>query len=114
MQLGVTHRLRLQRKSWIPMISEIQHKLAMSYKLTIAALEMTVKPRQDVVCCKDPPRNRENTGLCHSAYKTRNKTRVCKAIHMWWGVEVDEHRNLRTVAKHDDIVTDVRMRGEKI
>jgi hypothetical protein len=53
------------------MIRVIQHNCARSYEWTIAALEMGVERRPDVVCLQEAPRERGGIGISHSAYEMR-------------------------------------------
>jgi len=96
------------------MIKAIQHNCARSYEWTIAALEMGVERKADVVCLQEPPRERGGCGISHSAYEIRKRRRVWTAIRKGSGLVVDERTDLRRGAHDDVIVTDVRRRGEKI
>jgi len=51
------------------MITVIQHNCAGLYEWTVAALQMGVERRVDVVCLQEPPRERGQIGISHSAYK---------------------------------------------
>jgi hypothetical protein len=96
------------------MIRVILHNCARSYEWTIAALETGVKRRADVVCLQEPPRERGNIGISHSAYEIRERKRVWTAIRRGSGLVVDERTDLSRGANDDVIATDVRRRGEKI
>jgi hypothetical protein len=96
------------------MIRVIQHNCARSYEWTIAALETGVERRADVVCLQEPPRERGNIGISHSAYEIRERKRVWTAIRRGSGLVVDERTDLSRGANDDVIATDVRRRGEKI
>jgi len=92
----------------------IEHNGARSYEWTIAAVEMGVGRRADVVCLQEPPREKGGIGISHSAYEIRIKKRVWTAIQGWSGLVVDERTDLGRGANNDVIVTDVRRRGETI
>jgi len=96
------------------MIRVIQHNCARSYEWTIAALEMGVEHRADVVCLQEPQRERGVIGISHSAYEIRKRKRVWTAIQKGSGLVVDERTDLNRGANDDVIATDVRRRGEKI
>jgi len=96
------------------MIRVIQHNCARSYEWTVAALETAVERRADVVCLQEPPRERGEIGISHSAYKIRNRNRIRTAIWKGSGLVVDERTDLSRGANDDVIATDVRTRGEKI
>jgi len=96
------------------MIKAIQHNCARSYEWTIAALEMGVEWKADIVCLQEPPSERGGVGISHSAYEIRKRKRVWTAIRKGSGLVVDEHTDLNRVANNDVIVTDVRRRGQKI
>jgi hypothetical protein len=96
------------------MIRVIQHNCARSYTWTIAALEMGVERRADVVCLQEPPRERGEIGISHSASDLRKRKRVCTAIRKESGLMVDERTDMRRGANDNVIATDVRRRGEKI
>ena len=91
----------------------IQHNSARLYERTIAALEMGVKRRADVVCLQDSPRERGGIGISHSAYEIRKRKRVWTAIWRGSGFVVDERMDLSRGANKDVIATDVRRRGER-
>jgi len=96
------------------MISVIQHNCARSSKWTIAALETGVERRADVVCLQEPPRERGEIGISHSAYEIRTRKRVWMAIRKGSGLVVDEWTDLRRGANDIVIGTEVTRRGEKI
>jgi len=95
------------------MIGVIQHHSARSYEWTIASLQTGVERRADVVCLQEPPRERGEIGISHSAYDMRKEKRVCAAIRKGSGLVVDERTDLSRGANDDVIATDVRRRGEK-
>jgi len=96
------------------MIRVVQHNCSRSYEWTITALETGVQRRADVVCLQEPPRERGEIGISHSAYNIRKTIRVWTAIRMGGGLVVDERLDLRRGANDNVIATDVRRRGEKI
>jgi len=96
------------------MIRVIQHHCARSYEWTIAALEMGVKCRADVVCWQEPPRERAGFGISQLAHKIRNRRRVWRALWRGSGLVVDERMDLGRGANDDVIATDIRRRGETI
>jgi len=96
------------------MIRVFQYNCARSYEWTIAGLEMGVERRADLVCLQEPPRERGEIGISHSAYEIRKRKRVWTAIQKGSGLVVDERMDLTRGADDDVIATDVRRRGEKI
>jgi len=96
------------------MISVIQHNCARSSEWTIAAVETGVERRADVVCFREPPRERGEIGISHSAYEIRTRKRVSMSIRKGSGLVVDERTDLRRGANDDVIGTEVTRRGEKI
>jgi len=110
----LTSKLRPKREPWLPMIRVIQYNCARSYKWTIAALEMGVARRADVVCLQEPPREIGGIGISHSAYKTRKRKRVWTGIRRESGLVVDGWTDLSRRANEDVIATNVRGRGERI
>jgi len=95
------------------MIRVIQHNGARSYEWTIAALETGVERRADVVCWQEPPRERGEIGISHSAYEMRKRKIVWMAIRKGSGLVVDKRTYLSRGANDDVIATDVRRRGNK-
>jgi endonuclease/exonuclease/phosphatase family metal-dependent hydrolase len=96
------------------MTNPIKHNCARSYEWTIAALEMGVKRKADVMCLQEPPRERGGCGISHSAYEIRKRRRVWTAIRKGSGLVVDELMHFSR-GTHDDVIfTDVRRRVEKI
>ena len=73
-----------------------------------------VERRADVVCLQEPPRDRGEIGISHSAYEIRKRKRVRTVIRKGSGLVVDERTDLSRGANDDVIATDVRKRGEKI
>jgi len=96
------------------MIRVILHNGARSYEWTIAALEMGVEGRADVVCLQEPPRERGSIGISHLAYEIRKRKREWTAIRRGTGLVVDERTDLSRGANEDVIATDVRRRRERI
>jgi len=96
------------------MIRVIQHNCARSYEWTIAALEMGVERRADIVCLQELPTERGGIGISHSAYEIRKRKRVWTAIRRGSGLVVDEQTDLSRGANEDVIATDVRKRRERI
>jgi hypothetical protein len=96
------------------MIRVIQHNCARSYEWTIAALETGFERRADVVCLQEPPRDRGEIGISHSAYDIRKRKRVWTGIRKGSGLVVDERTDLSRGTNDDVVATDVKRRGEKI
>jgi hypothetical protein len=96
------------------MIRVIQNNCTRSYEWTITALKTGVERRADVVCLQEPPRERGEIGISHSAHEIRKIKRVWTAIRKGSGLVVDEWTDLSRGANDDVIATDVRRRGEKI
>jgi len=96
------------------MIRVIQHTSARSYECTIAALEMVVERRADVLCLQERPRERGGIGIRHSAYEMTNRKRVWTAIRRGSGLVDDEPTDGSGGANDDVIATDASMRGERI
>ena len=96
------------------MIEVIQHNCARSYEWTIAALGTGVECRADVVCLKEPPRERGDIDICHSASQIRTRKRVWRSIRKGSSLMVDVRTDLRTGANDNVIATDVRRRDEII
>jgi len=90
------------------MIRVIQHNCARSYEWTIAALETGVEGRADVVCLQEPPRERGEIGIGHSADEIRERKRSWTVIRKGSGLVIDEQTNLSGGANEDVIATDVR------
>jgi hypothetical protein len=63
---------------------------------------------------QEPPRERGDIGISHSAYDIRKRKRVWTAIGKGSGLVVDERTDLSRGATDDVIATDIRRRGEKI
>jgi hypothetical protein len=96
------------------MIGVIQHNCARLYEWTIEALDTGVECRADVVCLQEPPRERGEMGISHSAYNIRIKTRVWTAIRKGSGLVVDDRTDLSRGANDNVNTTNVRRGGEKI
>jgi len=96
------------------MIRAIQHNCARSYEWTIAALEVGVERRGDVVCLQEPPSERQGFEIRHTAYGMRKRKRVWMAVRKGTGFAVDERLDLSEGDNDDVIVTGVRRRGEKV
>jgi hypothetical protein len=92
------------------MIRVIQHNCARSYEWTIAALEMGVEPRADVVCLQDPRREKGGIGDSHSANQIRNRKCGWTATGRLSGLMVNEWTDLSTGANDNVIAMDVRRR----
>jgi hypothetical protein len=88
------------------MIRVIQHNCARSYEWTIVELETGFKCRANVVCLKEPPRERGEIGISHSAYKIRKRRRVWTAIWKGSGLMVDQRTDLSRGANDDVIAPD--------
>jgi hypothetical protein len=80
----------------------------------IAALETRVEPRADVVCLQEPPRDRGEIGISHSAYERRTRNSVWTTIWKGSGLVVDDWTDVSRGANEDVIATDVWRRTEKI
>ena len=68
----------LQRSKWDPplsMIRAIQHNWARSYASTIAALEIVVDRKPDLVHLHAPPGEKGKIGISHPAYEIRKRKR---------------------------------------
>jgi len=87
---------------------------ARSYEWTIRALETGVERRAHVVCLQEPPRERGEIGISHSAYEIRKRTSFSTVIRKGSGMVVDKWTDLRRGANDDVMATDGRRRGEKI
>jgi len=66
-----------------------------------------VQCRADVVWLQEPPRERRNIGISHSADKLRKRTIVWTAIRKGSGRVVDEQTNLCRRANNHVIATDM-------
>jgi hypothetical protein len=75
---------------------------------------MVVEHRVDVVRLQEPPRERGEIGISHSAYDIGKRKRLWRAIRKGTGLVVDERTDLSRGANDDGIATDIRRRGEKI
>jgi len=96
------------------MIGVIQRNCARSYEWTIAGLETGVERSADVLCLQQPPRERGEIGISHSAYDIRKRKQVWTAIQKGSGLVVNEKMDLSRGANDDVIATDARRSGEKI
>jgi len=96
------------------MIRVIQHNCARSYEWTFAALETGLECSADVLCLKEPLRERGGIGISHLAYEIRNRKRVWTAIQRESGLVVDARTDLSRGANEDVIATDVWRTGQRI
>jgi hypothetical protein len=95
------------------MIRVIQHNYARSYDWRIAALQMGVERRADVMRFQQPTSEGGGIGISHSAYERRQRKTLWTAIRRGSGLVVVEWTDFSRGAKKDLIATDVRRKGEK-
>jgi len=96
------------------MIRAIQHNCARSYTWNIAALEMGVDRKADLVLLQEPPGEKGRIRISHPAYEIRQRMRVWMAVRKGSGLATDKWTDLSRGANDDDMVTDVKRRGEKM
>jgi hypothetical protein len=103
-----------ERGPWLPKIRMFHHNCAMSNEWTIAAQDMGVEHKADVVYLEEAPIERGGIGISHWAYELRKRYRVSIAIWTGCCLVIDEQTDLCSGANENVITTDVRRRGERI
>jgi hypothetical protein len=63
---------------------------------------------------QEPPRERKEFEITHTAHEIRKRKRVWTAVRKGSSLAVDERTDLSKGGNDDVIVTDVRRRGEKV
>jgi len=96
------------------MIREVQPNCARSYEWTMPALETGVESNADLVMLQAPPEKRGGIGISHSAYEIRKRKRVWAVVLKGSGLATDEGTDLSRSRNDYVIVTDVKIRGEKM
>ena len=79
--------LRPKQEPWPPMTAVIQHNCARLYEWTIAALEMGIDHKADVLCSKKPQIEWWGIRISNLAYEIRNKKECGRGYRRgvaWW------------------------------
>jgi hypothetical protein len=92
------------------MVRVIEQNYKRSYEWTIAALETVVEPRAHLVRLQEPPREKGDIVMSHSAYEIRKRKSVWMAIQQGSSLVVNEQRDSSRGAKEHVIATDVSRR----
>jgi len=80
----------------------------------MAALEMGVEGKANVVRLQEPPRERAGSGISHSAYDHGKRMRVWTAILKGSGPSTNKQIDLSQNTRNEVIVVDIQRRGEKL
>jgi hypothetical protein len=75
---------------------------------------MGVECREEVVCLQEPPRDRWDIGISHSASNIKKRKRVWTAIRQGSGLVVGQRMDLTIGRNEDFIASDVRRKGGNI